>query len=244
MFSLPFYLILSLSLCLLISMLLPLLISVLNSAIIFDYFCTPLVTSFSASFYDSFCSPLVTSFSACSDHFIICLIFREYCLCSFVNSISEPFCDPVFLSLLLSIIVFMYEIIDMLSLGESTPIDWHHPWLWRNQSPLRRNHPSHGGNHPAHWRNQSPHWRNQSPRLGNQPPHWRNQSPLLGNQPPHWRNQPPLEWNRPPKMGTDPDNVRGDSVSTCWLPTQGATHSSEVRRSGMPLSGRGRTKVR
>ena len=127
MLSLPFYLILSLSLCLQISMLLPLLISVLNSVILFDSFCTPLVASFSASLYGSFCSPLVTSFSACSDYFLICLIFRDYCFCSFVNSISEPFCDPVFLSLLLSIIVFMYERIDMLSLGESTPIDWHHP---------------------------------------------------------------------------------------------------------------------
>ena len=216
MFSLPFYLILSLSLCLQISMHLPLLISVSNYVILYDYFCTSLVTSFPASCYDSFCSPLVTSFFACSDYFLICLIFRDYCLWSFVKSISEPFCDPVFLSLLLSIIVFMYERIDMLSLGESTPIDWHHPWLWRNQSPL-------WGNQSPHWGNQSPHWGNQSPHGGNHPPHWRNQSPLLGNQPPHWRNQPSLEWNRPPKTGTEPDNVGGDSVSTSQLPSARAS---------------------
>ena len=125
--SLSFYMTICLSLCLLISMLLPLLISVLNSVMLYDSFCTPLVTSFSASFYDSFCSPLVTYFSACSDYFLISLIFRDCCLCSLVNSISEPFCDHAFLSLLLFIIVFMYERIDMLSLGESTPIDWHHP---------------------------------------------------------------------------------------------------------------------
>ena len=84
MLSLPFYMILFLSLCLQISMLLPLLISVLDSVILFDSFCTPLVTFFSASFYDSFCSPLVTSFPACSHCFLICLIFRDYCLCYFV----------------------------------------------------------------------------------------------------------------------------------------------------------------
>ena len=110
-----------------VSMLLPLIISVLNYIILVYSFYTPLVTSFSASFYDSFYSALVTSFSACFYCFLIRLIFRDYCLCSFMKSISEPFCDPVFLSLLLFIIVFMCERIGMLSLGESTPIDWHHP---------------------------------------------------------------------------------------------------------------------
>ena len=91
MLSLPFYMIISLSLCLLISILLPLLISVLNYVILYDYFCTPLVTSFSASFYDSFSSPLVTSLSACSDYFIFCyfsgllsLLFCEFYLGAFL----------------------------------------------------------------------------------------------------------------------------------------------------------------
>ena len=38
--------------------------------------------------FDSFCSPLVTSFSACSHYFLICLIFRDYWLCSFMKPIS------------------------------------------------------------------------------------------------------------------------------------------------------------
>ena len=104
-------------------MLLALIIYVLNYVIIFDSFCTPLVNSFSASLYNSFCSPLVTSFSAYSHYFLIRLIFRDYYLCSCIKSISEPFCDSVFLSLLISIIVIIYKIIDMLTLVESTSID-------------------------------------------------------------------------------------------------------------------------
>ena len=166
MFSPPFYVILSLSFCLLFSMLLPLLISVLNSVILYDYFCTPLMTSVSVSMALS----VVLGWLLCLFAliiFIICLIFQDYCLFSFVNSISEPFCDPfcdpVFLSLLFSKIVFMYERKDMLSLEKSTPIDWHHPWLWQNQFPL-------WGNHSRHGRNQPPHWRN--PRIDGISPHF------------------------------------------------------------------------
>ena len=72
--------------------------------------------SFFASFFDSFSANLLASLLLVL--ILLYVSFRDYCI-FFANSVSEPFCDPFVLSLLLSIIFFISERIHMLSLEES-----------------------------------------------------------------------------------------------------------------------------